>query len=350
MANFCRYCGSPVNPGAKFCRNCGKPLAAGSPRQETVRQTPVRQPVAADRSMEIIPEQGKTATAAPAKKKTAKQPAEKTHRRSASNSTTAAAKRAMIVPQIQTLAASSTAGEIDLGMLDRPELTGMTEQITGVVSPIAGIFRSIGSFISGIFRIFKNPLALIGTLALAALYYYLSLNRGSDLPVIKWLSLLTYSEGGYARGSLDSVQGILGTVGGTLGKGTTAAALISLFNGGLIRTFKGIGTFFKGHGDKRSILSILFGIILGGALFFAFTGREPSEGSFIAGIAGALLALQALGGSSGKLYALAQSLTSRVSNGVRTAAQGKCDSLLTGLTLGFAAASAISAFLMNNLL
>jgi len=349
MANFCRYCGSPVSPGAKFCRNCGKPLAVVSLGQTTVRETPVRQPAAAARSMEIAPEQGKSATAPSAKKKTAKRPAEKT-RRAASDSTAAAAKQAVMIPQIQTLTASATAGEFDLGMLDLPELSGGTEQITGVVSPIAGIFRSIGSFISGIFRIFKNPPALIGTLALAALYYYLALNRGSDSPVIKWLSLLTYSEGGYNRGSLDSVQRILGTVGGTLGKGTAAAALLSLFNGGLIRTFKGIGTFFKGHGEKRSILSILFGIILGAALFFAFAGREPSEGSFIAGIGGALLALQALGGSSGKLYALAQSLTSRVSNGVRTAVQGKCDSLLIGLTLGFAAASAISALLMKYLL
>ena len=62
-------------------------------------------------------------------------------------------------------------------------------------------------------------------------------------------------------------------------------------------------------------------------------------------IAGALLSLEALGAGSGKLYTLAQSLTSRAADGIRTAVRGKCDSLLTGITLGFAIAPAVAAFL-----
>ena len=131
-----------------------------------------------------------------------------------------------------------------------------------------------------------------------------------------------------------------------LGKGTVAAALVSLFNGGLKELFKGIGALFTGHGEKRSIFSTIFGILIGGAVYIAFVGPDNVSGATaMAGIAGVILSLEALGGGSGKLYELAQSLTSRATNGVRTVVQGKCDGLLTGLTIGFALATVLSALL-----
>lgn len=294
---------------------------------------------------EITPAQETPAAAAAAKTKTGskknKEPSVKT--RSRKNSPGSG--QGTIIPNVQSLAASATAGEIDFGVMDLPGFSGITEPITKTLSPIAGIFHGIGSYITGIFRIFKNPGALIGTLVMAALYVFLALNRGSNLPIIKWLSLLTYAEGGFDRGGLNSVQGILGTIGGTIGKGTTAAALLSLFNGGLLNVFKGVGALFTGHGEKRSFLSLLFGILLGGAAYLAFTGRQPSEGAFIPGISGALFSLEALGSGKGKLYTLAQSLTSRTTDGIRTAARGKCDSLLTGLSIGFSIAAIVSVIM-----
>lgn len=359
MAKFCRYCGSPVSEGAKFCRNCGKALALESSRPETApaqKKEPARprtektaarqpsarvnEPAAKAKPTETAAVQEKPVETASEKKttKTAKQPAEKSRSRRSSQKNASEKQIGVPVPQVRTLAASSSAGEIDCGVMDLPGFSGITEPITEALSPIAGIFQGIGSWVSGIFRIFKNPVSLIGTLALAALYVFLALNRGSDSPIIKWLSLLTYAEGGFDR------EGILGMIGGTLGKGTTAAALLSFFNGGLVNVFKGIGAMFTGHGEKRSFICLLFGILLGGAAYFAFVGRQPSEGSFAAGIAGALLSLEALGAGSGKLYTLAQSLTSRTTDGIRTAVQGKCDSLLRGLILGFVLATVLSRF------
>ncbi|MBQ6450944.1 MAG: hypothetical protein IJJ29_03375, partial [Solobacterium sp.] len=51
---------------------------------------------------------------------------------------------------------------------------------------------------------------------------------------------------------------------------------------------------------------------------------------------GALLSLQSLGRKDGKLYTLAESLTSGKADGIRIAHTGKAKSLLTGLSLGFA--------------
>ena len=359
MAKFCRYCGSPVSEGAKFCRNCGKALALESPGPETApaqkkeparsrtERTAVRQPsarvnepAAKAKPAETAAMQDKTVAAASERKttKNAKQPAEKIRSRKSSPKTASTRQSGVHIPQVKTLAASATTGEIDFGVMDLPGLSGATEQVTKALSPIAGIFQGIGSWIGGIFCIFKNPASLIGTLALAALYVFLAHNRNSDSAIIKWFSLLTYAEGGFDRSSM------LGKIGGTLGKGTVAAALFSFFNGGLPRFFKGIGALFKGHGEKRSFLSILFGIILGGAVYFAFVGRYPSQGSFVVGIAGAVLSLEALGGGSGKLYTLAQSLTSKVTNTIRVTVQGKCDGILIGLTIGFVLAAVLSHF------
>lgn len=339
-ASFCRFCGNPIRPGAKFCNNCGNALEEPDIRRaaQPYEQAPATKPADVKRTA-VTTEAETTISEAPQKTKKPSVP------KTRSRKTAAESGQGAVIPQVQSLAAAATAGEIDFGVMDLPGLSGITEPITKALSPIAGIFQGIGSYISGIFRIFKNPGALIGTLLMAALYYYLALNRGSDSPVIKWLSLLTYAEGGFDRGGLDNVQGILGTVGGTIGKGTTAAALLSLFNGGLVNIFKGIGAMFTGHGEKRSFISFLIGILLGGAAYFIFAGRQPSEGAFAAGIAGALFSLEALGSGSGKLYTLAQSLTSRAADGIRTAARGKCDSLLTGLTLGFGISAAVSAFL-----
>ena len=40
MANFCKYCGEKLNPGAKFCRGCGHSLAGVSGITEKSVNTP----------------------------------------------------------------------------------------------------------------------------------------------------------------------------------------------------------------------------------------------------------------------------------------------------------------------
>ena len=100
---------------------------------------------------------------------------------------------------------------------------------------------------------------------------------------------------------------------------------------------------FTGHGEKRSIAAIVIGVVLGIIIFLFFTGPDlASAGNSMAGIAGALLSLEALGSGGGKLYELVESLTSRVQGGVRTAVIGRTDGLLTGLSLGFVLSTAIS--------
>ncbi len=376
MAKFCRYCGKPIPENSRFCPECGKVLIAAAPQQTAqtappptlVQSAPQQQPTWQEQYRQIHSQSGvRTAERTAPPQPPAYQPQQPTYQQPPQSAyqqpqqPTYQAPQPTYQPQqpaqttVQTAAqtvrsaarsvsatltgtkASAAAGEVDFGELDLDGTgVGAVARAAGsVLSPVAGLFRGAGQYLGGALKIFIKPGALIGTVLLAGLWFALE-QFGDSLPegaeILKWL---TYADGGYDRSAL-------GTVGGILGKGTVAAALISLLKGGLPRLFKGIGALFTGHGERRGILAVLFGIIIGGAVYMAFAGQYASAETAMAGIAGSMLSLEALGGGSGKLYSLAQSLTSRKVEGVRTAMRGKCDGLLTGLTLGFGIMTALS--------
>ena len=353
MAKFCRYCGSPVQEDSRFCGACGKPLVGVEPQARTQPQIKPSAPVQKSTAVQK-PEPTKKRVSS--QKKTAAQKAETTKvsdgyignlspRQRAAHEQAEKAKAAM-KPQIKEVTAAAAAGEIDCGTfhlpasIPLPQIPGTSAaRVSEVLSPVSGILKTAGSFIGGIFSVFKNPKAMIGTAVLAALWFVLGMLRDSDSEIVKFLSWLTFAEGGFDRSPA-------GTVFGVLGKGTVAAALISLLSGGIPNALKGLGALIKGHGEKRGILNILLGFILGRILYALFVGPGAlSASTTMAGIAGAVLCLEALGSGNGKLYMLLESMTSRMKNGVRTAMRGKCDGLLTGLTLGLALTAAMSAFI-----
>lgn len=245
------------------------------------------------------------------------------------------------------LTAISSAGEVDFGLIDlfgeaeESAFAGavgeaavqVTEKVRGLVP---GVFHGLGSYIGGMFRIFKKPSALIGTVLLAVVWIVLGNLQYSGSSAVDFLSWLTFSQGGLGRGTL-------GMIGGIAGKGMVASGLLSLLNGGLPKAIKGIGALFVKHGEKRGFFTILFGIVLGFAGFLCFAGLDFQAESSMAGIAGALTSLESLGSGNGKLYELAQSITSGKRDGIRVAMPGKCHGLLVGLTLGFALGAGLSA-------
>ena len=353
---FCRFCGNPVREGAKFCRACGKSLAAGdeashrSQKDSTSQHEQKQVEPAAQHS-----DSGKTSRSkqtpekqTPEKQTPEKQtPVKKTPEKKTAVKQTpkkqTSVKQKELKPHIETQAAATTAGEIDFGIISGeltiPGLSDTGKTAGRVLSPVEGIIHSIGSFLGGISGIFRRPAALIGVLLLAALWFVLARHRDSDSGIVNLLSFLTYAEGGFDRSGI-------GILGGILGKGIVAAGLLSLPRDGVINAAKGIGALFARHGEKRGILNILLGIVLGAAAYYVFVGPDnASAATAMPGIAGALLTLEALGSGEGKLYELARSLTSRISNGIREEAKGRCDGLLTGLVLGFALATVLAAFM-----
>lgn len=290
---FCRQCGALVRANERFCRMCGRPIVGASSQQEPVQTY--------NRPMQTVPQYQQRP------------------------------EMAINMPNVgnQTMNASAFVGELDFGELSLPGSVGVSAVSESISSPVMGVLGGISSLLSGMLGILKKPSALIGTIILAVFWFVLGQLRDNDSDIVLLLSWLTFSEGGYDR----SVPGMIG---GVLGKGTVAAAFLSLFGSGLKNAFKGIMALFTGHGEKRSIIDVLLGIIAGIVIYFAFVGpSHVSEITSMAGVAGALLSLEALGGENGKLYALVNSITSKKSGEVRTAVKGKCDGFLTGLTLGF---------------
>lgn len=290
---FCSNCGAMIEPGSAFCGECGQPLA----------------------TMNIDPVQQRYQTVPIASAEVPSQMA--------------------FIPQVQTSTVAMAGRELDCGEMNKAVFGTVHKAAADVLSPVNAFAQGISSFVNGILHIIKKPKALIGTMVLAVLWFVLGWLGDSDSPVLKALSWLTFSEGGFDRS-------VPGAVCGALGKGMVATALVSLFAGGTKNTFKGVGALFSGHGEKRDVVSLIIGAVVGLVMYFVFSGPDASGKTAMAGIAGLLLSLQALGGENGIIYELAQSLTAGKVNGVRTAVAGKCDGLLTGLALGFALATVLS--------
>lgn len=302
---FCTECGANID-GARFCTNCGKPIGKviSTNGSEGKKQTTQASGMQAGNKM---------------------QP------QSTVNKYSAAQGRSMpqaysTLDNVMSLNASSMAGEM---AFEEPGTQENVLQLAAVYSPVAGIFAGIGSYLKGILSIIKKPSVLFGTIFLAIFMYLTVLFRDADSEMLRAIAWLTYAEGGFDRSQL-------GMIGGILGRGAVIAALLSVFRGGVPNAFKGIGAFFVGHGEKRGFFTVIFGMLLGFAAYVAFVGVDATSDAAMAGIAGAVLSLQALGSKSGKLYALAQSFSSSKQDGMRQAREGKADGILNGLTIGFA--------------
>ena len=330
---FCRKCGTPrSSETAKFCKKCGyqfEDAVAGAVTQ------------AANTS---VKEAAKSVSGLAAGQVT--QAVKNTASQAASVVVSQVAKGAVNFPEIM---ASAQPGEFALdefvlGTVD--DMTGSEAgsavkkaagSLSAIKSPLSTILGGFGSTFVGIFKAFKQPKVLLISVAMAGLWIFLGSNRDSDEGWIKILSWLTFSEGGFDRDTL-------GTIGGIAGKGAVAVALGSLLSGGIPKFFSGIAALFKKTEGKKSIALVLVGLILGVLIYIGFVGFDnASLVTTMAGISGAVLSLEALGGGNGWIYKMAESLTAKKEDGVRVAQDGKISSLLGGMTAGFAVITAMSS-------
>lgn len=284
---YCRNCGKQLNKTAKFCKYCGYQLMAVQEKSS------------------FIPENRIIA---------AKNPGEFDY------------------------------GDIDLKSIARAEVGKAASKamagtpVMEILSPIKVLAASIGGFLRGIVNLVRNPKSAIIPFVFAVIWIVLAFLRDSGLLPVRILSWLTFAEGGLDRGS------IVGMIGGILGKSVVVTMFASLFSGGAVSFLRGLKDIFNGKGEKRGVLTIIIGLVTGVLLYFAFSGfGTASAGTSMAGIAGAILSVEAVGGSGGMIGSLAQSVTSKMQSGVRVPQHGKAVGLLTGMSLGFL----IVAFIMS---
>lgn len=292
---YCINCGGEIADDAKFCRHCGSPVNMAE-EQVVEAKTEETKPV----------EVG----------------------------------RAVVSKITGAIPASAQTGEMALGdsfSLSGGLLNSYKGEAGKILSPIRAILKTIGSFFKGIVGLFKTPKNLVIILVIFIIWIVLWFFRDSDSPIVKISSFLTFANVGEGRS-------VIGAIGTAFGKGTVAAFWVSLFSGGIPAFFKGIGGMIKKTGEKRSIIFLIIGAIIGAALYLAYAGIKTSTWeSAMAGIAGAVLAAVSLGRKSGPLYELAQALSSKAKNGIRSANSGKVQSLFTGLFAGFTLVTVITS-------
>ncbi len=190
----------------------------------------------------------------------------------------------------------SCGGEIKKEIMPGGETTVYTSAESAAPG-YAGAGSNIGLFLSdSLKRFFKDPKQLVPMLVLALFWLVLSLlpPLGINPWPVRFLSFLTFAQGGM-------YGGVIGALGGIIGKAIFAyffsALIIPLFSGR--NPFKAYGTGLKGLAAGMALqgasaaAELMLGLGPALVLFNFFTGNaSPVNG--MAGIAGVLLALKAL--------------------------------------------------------
>ncbi|SCW48207.1 zinc-ribbon domain-containing protein [Ruminococcaceae bacterium YRB3002] len=235
--------------------------------------------------------------------------------------------------------APSAAGEYLLADISPESLDTKNEKPEAVLTPVRSVLQLLRSMFTGVIRLFTTPRNLIAAVIFIVLWIVINMLRKNTSLPMEIPTLLTYAQGGTDRSN------IFGIIGGILGKGVVLAFFLSLINGGLSRTGKGIKSLFSKTGSKISIVSLIIGTVISALTYFLLAGfTRASVFTVMVGISGALLAVQSAGGS-GAFYRMIRSVTSKGSGDKRAVSTGRIRGLFSGLVLGFVIASLISVLL-----
>ena len=289
---FCPKCGNKLPDNARFCDKCGNPVSGV--------QSDIP-PKKADEQRIQPPEQS--------------------------------------VRRTFGFAAPAAAGEAALGSYGGGPAGAISGVIPGpgkvIGAGLKSLFTSIGSS-------FKDPKRLIPVFVLAAVWLVLNILQACGINPVptRILSFLTFANGGMSGG-------FFGAIGGIIGKGIFAGALVSL-----------IGLFTRKGGEKRSFKDTVkgaFGVSLetlwaylcgiGAAmLLYLFISGGATRISFMGGIAAAFLAARAAL-NNGFLKNLLGSFTKS-----KSPSNPNVQGLIRGLSVGFGAAALIGLSNINLIL
>ena len=372
MAKFCRYCGKPVSEGAKFCKSCGKPLVKNTVQplkaqvvqpQAQPQRTQVVQPQAQPQMTPVVMPQAQSQRpqvaqpqVQPQKLQVAQQQAQpqkpQVAQQQAQPQKTQAA-QSQVQPKVnQAVNRTAVQNAVQLaGVVDAPAGKGMfsydMEFVNGagsisqnIMSPVRSVLSVFPRIISGFKNVKKNPLALIALIIMPIIWILLFILRrtGNDDNIfVKILSWLSY-------GGDTGDRTLAGVTGSAIGRGTVALAYSSLLTGGIGRLRSGIKSLFSrqpgqaaASGKGLAVAWLLTGAGTG-LIINRFIAGVPSWSGVMAVIATMFVSLQACGNSSGYLYSIARSLTSRVAipGGAKTEDKNSIRMLLMGFIAGFA--------------
>lgn len=181
----------------------------------------------------------------------------------------------------------------------------------------------------------KNPKKMLPSIVLAGIWLIFSIMSvaGANLPILRFLYTLTYSNGGM-------FGGLFGAIGGIFGKAVFAACVTGLVNAVIAKKnpFKNLPGELKGafNGGLDAIMPVVMGGGFGILLYWFFNVTASPVNCAVA-VAGALTALTSLMSRNGLFFTGVFKLLKAIS-------QGKAPSkmMVTRVLSGFAAGFAVS--------
>ena len=293
MAKFCTSCGSPLPEGAKFCTKCGAAISASAQPQAPRAAAPETG----------SPEPGGGAAA-----------------RAASSLR-------------DPISAPTLPGETGFELPSALGAVGKAAE-AALPTPLKVLGNGLRERIDGIKRLGRDKKALLGAAVTLAVWLGIWLwNRfGGENPVARVLSALTFAEGGTKGTPLQ-------LLGGICGKGLVLSGYASLFAGGFSGLLGGAKRLF---GKGLDLCTAVLGLGLAMSCYQLLAGFTGTYGIAVA-VSGAVLSLEALGGSLGLMGELARSLLVQKAGGLRLPDDNRLNSLFTGAAAGFALSAALSA-------
>jgi len=344
-ANICRTCGAVLNPGVKFCKGCGASTAAARATVTAVA-TPAPAPAASPAPQQPAPQQS-----------TPQQTAKPTQQAQQAVQTVVnkAQSARQTVTQVAGIASQLAGGTLNATAMGGETVLGSTGggAIMGALGGVSSAIQYINPFkmlISGAVNMYKSLVTaiknkkfcgIITALIMAAVWLLLTLLSalGINSASMRFLSWLTFAQGGL-RGGIGGIAGYAtGLLGGMLGKGIVAglvtSIVMSLINkqnplksigGGFGKIFPALS--FKQPGSIGPAL-IGIGIALIGYNFMA--GAASLSGT-MAGIAALLMTVKALGSRAGFLRNLLGGVLAK-NKGIDAPGVNTC---IAGMASGFA--------------
>ncbi len=277
MDKYCGNCGHPLSDGAKFCANCG----------QRVNVKNENQPVPAESKKE------------PEKPKKEKQPAPAESKKE---------------PVKENTAASSQEGQ--------------------EVRKEGGFFAML---LNEVKDLLKHPKKLLLTIILSAVWMLFSLlsTFGANIPILRFLYTLTYSNGGM-------FGGFFGAVGGIFGKAVFAAVVNAIVLSLVAKKnpFANAAKSLKGIFGKAAFsgLSAISSFLIGagsGLVLYWFFNITSSTTNCAVAVVGAVGAFSAIGKKNGILTSLVYTVTGKLTKG-RFPSQITVNRTITGFSAGFA--------------
>ncbi len=237
--------------------------------------------------------------------------------------------------------ASNSLGESELGSVEVKATTEVANKIPGPGKVIGYGFKSLFESCK---QVIKNPIKLLPAIILVVIWLVINIlqSAGVNNGAVKTISFLTFADAG-------THGGFIGAVGGIMGKGLFAGAIVLIVN--LLKhkskdekkSFK--DTFFGAFAiHLETLWAYLFGIGLA-MFFFLFISGGATRISFMGGLAVSLLAI----GSSvnkGFLYLFISSLLSKG----KTQVSPNVGGIMKGISIGLLASALIGLININLIL